>query len=541
MRSSLSLRLAAGALLVAAPWIQPFAPGPSANVVPWLLSAACTVGLFLLLPAVRAPRGLLVAAAMACLWVLFGPATGPLDRATFVGACAVILLACSAGRAAAEDERLVTMLASAWLAAAAFSALVALAQYFGLLTEGAAWAVPAQAGEAIGNLRQRNQLASHMTIGLAGALWLVQRRRLPWLAGLAVVALLAAATAATTSRTGLVEWIAVLVLALLWRAPAQRPRLALAAAALALYAAATWLLPPLLEHATGVTADNLMARLEANLGCSSRGVLWFNVLQLIAQHPWRGWGWGELDYAHYTHLYGDAPRFCDILDNAHNLPLHIAAELGLPAALAFCAVVAWLGLRARPWAEADATRQLAWTVLCAIALHSLVEYPLWYGPFQLALGLAAGLLLRAGAPVVARELRMGIAVLAAAGIAYAGWDYDRVSQIYLEPQQRRAIWRDDTLAQVRRSWLFAGQARFAELTLTTVTRENAAWVERTGEAMLHYSPEPRVIERVIEAATLQGHLEEAVAQLARFRAAFPAEYAQWSERNRRPLPTPPAN
>ena len=116
-----------------------------------------------------------------------------------------------------------------------------------------------------------------------------------------------------------------------------------------------------------------------------------------------------------------------------------------------------------------------------------------------------------------------------------------MSQIYLEPQQRRAIWRDDTLAQVRRSWLFAGQARFAELTLTTVTRENAAWVERTGEAMLHYSPEPRVIERVIEAATLQGHLEEAVAQLARFRAAFPAEYAQWSERNRRPLPTPPAN
>ena len=204
MRSSLSLRLAAGALLVAVPWIQPFAPGPSANVVPWLLSAACTVGLFLLLPAVRAPRGLLVAAAMACLWVLLGPATGPLDRATFVGACAVILLACSAGRAAAEDERLVTMLASAWLAAAAVSALVALAQYFGLLTEGAAWAVPAQAGEAIGNLRQRNQLASHMTIGLAGALWLVQRRRLPWLAGLIAVALLAAANAATTSRTGLV-------------------------------------------------------------------------------------------------------------------------------------------------------------------------------------------------------------------------------------------------------------------------------------------------------------------------------------------------
>ena len=30
---------------------------------------------------------------------------------------------------------------------------------------------------------------------------------------------------------------------------------------------------------------------------------------------------------------------------------------------------------------------MAWAVLAVIGLHSLLEYPLWYGPFQIAFGL----------------------------------------------------------------------------------------------------------------------------------------------------------
>jgi len=96
-----------------------------------------------------------------------------------------------------------------------------------------------------------------------------------------------------------------------------------------------------------------------------------------------GWGWGELDYAHFITLYPGA-RFCEILDNAHNLPLHLAVELGMPLTLAFFGAVVWWVMRARPWAETDASRQLAWVVLLLIGVHSLLEYPLWYGPFQLA-------------------------------------------------------------------------------------------------------------------------------------------------------------
>ena len=50
--------------------------------------------------------------------------------------------------------------------------------------------------------------------------------------------------------------------------------------------------------------------------------------------------------------------------------------------------------------------------------------------------------------------------------------------------------------------------------------------------LLNMIPEPRVITRVIESASLLGRDELALAHLARFRAAFPREYRQWSDDNR---------
>ncbi|HSV82641.1 MAG TPA: Wzy polymerase domain-containing protein [Ramlibacter sp.] len=47
------------------------------------------------------------------------------------------------------------------------------------------------------------------------------------------------------------------------------------------------------------------------------------------------------------------------------------------------------------------------------------------------------------------------------------------------------------------------------------------------------SPEPRVVERVIEAATMQGRTDEAVLHLARYRAAFPKDYEKWRAAQKR--------
>jgi O-antigen ligase len=487
---------------LALPWLNPLASGPSSAVVPWLVAFAATAIL-------------VVSASLRSI-----PSRLPGD--------------------ASFAQRWVRPTAWAWLLAGLISSVIGLLQYFGAAAALGAWVSQTAPAEAFGNLRQRNQFASLTNIALAALVWIACQRTAVGTRQWAIylgAALLAAGNAASSSRTGLMELVMLCGLFSVWGAWRQRGVLRVLLVAVLAYGVATLLLPWLLG--LDPAAHGMLARLRGGeQACASRITLWSNVLNLIGQKPWLGWGWGELDYAHYATLYA-GPRFCDILDNAHNLPLHLAVELGVPAALVICGAGVWWVVRRRPWRETDAVRQLAWSVLAVILLHSLLEYPLWYGPFQVAFGLCIGLLWGAGAAspgfVVPRAaaVRALLAAVLLACCAYAAWDYHRVSQIYRPPQERDAAYRDATLSKIRDSWLFRRQVSFAELSLTPLTRDNARWTFNTATALLHYSPEPVVIEKVIESAVMLGLDGEAVAHLARYRAAFPKEYARWAAANSR--------
>ncbi|MFD2377685.1 O-antigen ligase family protein [Ottowia pentelensis] len=118
-----------------------------------------------------------------------------------------------------------------------------------------------------------------------------------------------------------------------------------------LYVVAALLLPLLAQWGAVPSGRDMVERLrEGDSLCGSRVALWHNVLHLIALKPWTGWGWGELAWAHYVTLFPEL-RFCYILDNAHNLPLHLAVTLGVPLALVACAALAWLLWRGAPGAS----------------------------------------------------------------------------------------------------------------------------------------------------------------------------------------------
>ncbi|MDY0105658.1 MAG: Wzy polymerase domain-containing protein [Giesbergeria sp.] len=464
-------------------------------------------------------------------------------------------------------------LSAGLLLAALLGSAIGLLQYFGAATGLEPWVHPSRPGQAVGNLRQRNQQATLISMGLWVLFWVAaqtQRQlwvdgRAPagdvaavrqvggarWLVGLAGVlmawalALLAAGSAATASRTGLAQWCVMGGLLALWRASLGRLAAGLALVGLVIYGLAAWLLPELLLQWTGFRAEGLMARFGDAPGCTSRRVLWSNVLYLIAQKPWLGWGWGELDYAHYVTLF-PGERFCVLLDNAHNLPLHLAVELGVPvAALACVAVLAWVW-NARPWSETDPARQLAWGILALVGLHSMLEFPLWYGPFQLVTVLAVCILWRRPVPgsgaaragVFMQKMPPALVWKALAAITtivfmgYASWDYSRVSQVYKPVAQRSEALRDDTLLKVSGTWLFANAVDFAILTTTPVTPETAQRMHVLATALLHYSPEPRVIEPLIESAALLGRDDEVAFHLRRYRAAYPQDFARWSRANR---------
>lgn len=434
--------------------------------------------------------------------------------------------------------------------AAAISAAIGAVQYFGFSDLFVPWVNQTPAGEAFGNLRQRNQFASLMSIGLVALIWHQGSgygKYAPFL-----LILLALGNAASGSRTGALQWLLIVLIGFVYAGRSLRGSARTALFALGLYLLWALILPWLLRILTGVNTGGLVGRFEEVPGCASRLVLWSNVLTLIAEKPWFGWGWGELDYAHYMTLYPGA-RFCDILDNAHNLPLHLAVELGVPLAVAVVGGLSWLLWRAQPWREADPLRQMAWAALAVIGLHSLLEYPLWYGPFQMACGLCAYLLwtsrpnsgqAQALSPQRGRAAKhsylfaVGAAITMTA-VAYAAWDYHRVSQIYLEPNQRDAAYRENTLEKIRDTHLFRNQFDFAALSLTPLTPENALLIYALSSELLHYSPEPRVIEKVIESAVMLRRDDEALRHLARYRAAFPKNHAQW--RQGLNLPNKPAH
>ena len=478
-----------------------------------------------------------------------------------VGLCALVaalLHVSHLRRCFSESMRTVALqYAASLLLASLLASAIGLLQYFGVTEVMGDWIHPSQPGVAMGQLRQRNQQASLLSLGL-WSLWWVVAQSVQGMGGQAKVArqgavslvavgmgllmawalaLLAVGSAATASRTGLAQWLMLCVLLFWWRASWGLVPLGLALAGLLLYGWAAWLLPELLWQWTGFQADGLFSRFGQAPGCTSRGVLWANVWHLILQKPWTGWGWGELDYAHYITLF-PGTRFCVLLDNAHNLPLHLAVELGLPFALLVCGVTLLWVWRARPWAETDPVRQLAWGILAVVGLHSMLEFPLWYGPFQLVTLCALALLWRGpGLDAALRTVRrvpMGLWVLAGVlGLVLwvaLGWQYHRVSQIYTPVAQRMPSMRDHPLAQLQGSWVFKDAIAFAELTTMPVDRETAPRVHALALRMLHYSPEPRVIERLIESATLLGRDDEAAFHLQRYRAAYPKDHARWAER-----------
>ncbi len=495
---------AVATLAIAAPWLNPFASGPSPPVQQWLFTGLC--------------------AAVLLLWLaLQQPERGELARAT----------------------------ASGWLLAALASSAIGLVQYFGAADAFAPWVNGTGAGEAFANLRQRNQFATLTSIGLTALLWWQAQGPISATesvgharhAGLLfMAALLALGNAASSSRTGMVQLLLLGLCLALWgllerrsgQPGTQRTTAQLFLFALLVYGLALWALPRLAGlNAAGHGA--LTRLVEGDSTCGSRLTLWGNVLHLIAQKPWRGWGWGELSYAHYITLY-PGNRFCDILDNAHNLPLQLAVELGLPAALVLCAGALALGLRARPWREREPARRMAWAALGVILLHSMLEYPLWYGPFLMAALLCLALLLRprAAAGLVASTLTHPARLAASAAavfllvfVAYTAWDYDRISQIFLPSSQRSPAYKDGTLAKAQGSLLFGKVVRYAELTTTPVTRSNAERMRAMALALLHFSPEARVVEKLIEADVQLGLDDEALFHMQRFRAAFPDEYARW--------------
>jgi Virulence factor membrane-bound polymerase, C-terminal/Protein glycosylation ligase len=538
-------------IFISLPWLSPLTFGPSAATVPWLVSLASLlclalyIGMFVLDGYVNKIR--LFLAGMISLAFILPSLRHDAASETFFTMLAVIGIAVTAWASCrfVEHKNNTRILAKVWLIVALISCVFAMLQYLSLESRFAPLISASSDGTAYANLRQRNQFASLTGIGYLCVLFLYQKAFLPvtsnalgnlvsvrwcWIA----LTVLAVGNGLSSSRTGALQWLLIAAVTFYWRGSLRDDVRRLAYGALGIYALAVAVMPWFAQW-VGNSNTGLWGRAQdVGVVGGGRMALYSNVIDLIAMKPWFGWGWRELAYAHYSTHFD--VRFVELVDNAHNLPLHLAVELGVPFAVLFCGAVLWWIVRNAPWRETDPTRQLAWGILMLIGVHSMVEYPLWYGPFLMTLGICIGLLQRSKKEQNSAHAQVFIAQVAIKSIAigllcitaYLAFDYHRVSQIYLSEEDRSTLYRDDVMGAAKRSVVFKKHAQFAELVTTPVTPQTAPHVLELALKLVHFSPEPRVIEPLIESATMLHFDDIAMFHLERYKAMYPKDYAAWS-------------
>lgn len=434
-------------------------------------------------------------------------------------------------------ERAPLAIVAGWLVAALGSSVLALMQYLNLEDGFSPWIARTNPGMALANVHQPNMLATLLAVGLLCLVWF-RSRGLATRHGLWMAALILAALAATASRTGVLHLLVVGALLLHWHRDQVRVLALLLLAAVVYYLLAAWALQWVGSVINGADiARDITSRFGADNHCHSRSVLWRNMLELIALKPWSGWGPGELLYAHYITPF-EGLRYCAKLSNAHNLPLHAAFVLGVPLTLLLTGGLVYGVSRWRPWAARDATARLAWGSLLLIGVHSLLEFPLWYGVFQLMAGLAlwllvlhapdGGLFRRTGFGALSSRKSMGIvSTLGLLLLAVVAWDYIKVSQLYLPASGRLEMYKTGTYEKARTAWFFQDQVLIAQVGVTPLTRENAHLILADALEALHVAPDARIIRRVIESAELLGRQDLVDLHTARYKAAWPAQFAEW--------------
>jgi O-antigen ligase len=393
-----------------------------------------------------------------------------------------------------------------WAVAGALNVLVAAIQIFAPEWSDTNWiAHSGFPGRAVGNLRQPNHLSSLLMWSTIAVVALLELRRLAFRPGALLFALLIVAVVWSASRTGVVSVGLLAVWGLLDRRLSPATRRLLVAAPL-MYAAA-WLLMAgwarLSAHAFGGTE-----RLAETDISASRFGIWGNTLKLIGEQPWAGVGFGDFNFAWTLTPFPGRP--VAFFDHAHNLPLQLAAELGLPLAALIVGLLLAAVWRAGRLAlastgELGITRRCALAMVVMIGVHSMLEYPLWYAYFLLPAAWAFGFAV--GEPARERRYRLpgllpaaGIALVVGAVLSVA--DYVPVTRIFSADADTIPL--EQRIARGQKSVLFAHHADYAAATVYTERYDPKPFTRA-----VHYLLDTRLMIAWAKTLAANGRVDEA--------------------------------
>ena len=392
-----------------------------------------------------------------------------------------------------------------------------------------------------GNMAQANHLATYIAFATAGALYLVQTRRLPVIVWLVLSAIFSAGLALTVSRGPWLQ-MGVIVVGGFWMAFIQGRSTRAddpdgPASRVARNKTRAWLIPIVLLVLffvvnAAIRWANLRFQLELGQSAAERMqdanqiaprlALWKYGWTMFLTHPLLGVGWGEFPL-HQFEFVGELGGV-EIANNSHDIFIDLLAKTGLLGmAIVLFSVVCWLVRVLR--APHTPARIFALSLLGVLMMHALVEYPQQYMFFLMPAMLVFGLLETRPVRWVSRSFSYGLyvvlVVLGLASLYPILRDYNRSEVLYYGSQPAEQ-YREDP------SFLFRAWGEYGAATLLPMNSQDLATKLAMHRQALALLPGETVLRRYAVLQALAGQSQDALDTIARLKI-FSTELHDWPQ------------
>ena len=450
---------------------------------------------------------------------------------------------------------LATVLAAFVLLGAELSALVGILQNYSWRSF-MDYVVSAKTGTAVvGNMGQPNHFADYITLGLISLGLLRLRWQLRAWQVLLLAAPLLFVLVLSGSRSAWLYLLFLAAMSYLWqrRDKASLPLLRYSLLLLLGFGLMHVVVQlPWLAGLNGneTSVDRMVAAGAASFGAggssSIRLHIWHEAWLIFTQFPLLGAGFGQFGWQHF--LLGSSLHNINIqglYNNAHNLVMQTAAEMGLAGLLLlFGTLVLWL--RQIRTAPHTVYHWWGYGLLAVLAIHSMVEYPLWYAYFlgvaALALGMLDNTSYRLKLGVAGRLSLAAVLLLGALTMLQMTQGYRQLEMLngYIRPESQR----DDSdeqriTSQHIRQGLMAIQGMRGLLLRPYIefSQSNAGWdhVADKGalnERVMRFAPLGAEVYREAFLLARAGQQDAAEAQMERAIWAFPGGFPATLEKLR---------
>jgi O-antigen ligase len=433
-------------------------------------------------------------------------------------------------------ERLALVLAICLLVGAEASALIGVLQHFRWHTPLDAVVVVKVSAGVYGNVAQPNHFANYIALGLVSLGLLLQQNRLKarYVVLLALPLLFVMTLSGSRS-----SWLYLLFMSGLawWWArhdAVQRPLLHYSLLLLAGFGLMHLVVQLPFMAGAGDSVNTMQRLLGPDVSGGIRLYLWREAWLMFSQSPWLGVGFGQFAWHHFQLLpVLQQGNIQGLYNNAHNLVFQLAAETGLAGLLAlFVSLGVWLyGLRRAPF---DAAHWWGCAALGVLAIHSLLEYPLWYAYFLTVAALLLGALDQTRYQLELRRMgRLSVAAIILLGLMTLAQLLSSYQQLEQTLRIRPASAADrgsfermrDGLAAVQGGSLLSPYAELFMSSLIEVSDERLKEKLELNTRVMRFVPIGMVVYRQSLLLALAGRQDQARITLEQAIWSYPGDFA----------------